>query len=70
MSEQPPTLTTDCVEPSGRMIEAGIKQLLEHPEDAEYVRELYAPEQPRRHAAMARLVTAIYEAMEAARAGR
>ena len=58
-----PEQTTD------RMIEAGIKQLIEHPEDAEYVRELYATEQPRRHAAMARLVMAIYEAMEAERAG-
>lgn len=56
--------------PSVRMVEAGIKQLLEHPEDAEYVSELYAPEQSRRHAAMARLVTAIFVAMEAERAGR
>jgi hypothetical protein len=56
--------------PTARMVEAGIKQLLEHPEDAEYVRELYAPEQDRRHAAMARLVTAIFVAMETERAGR
>jgi hypothetical protein len=54
-------------EPTKQMLEAGRVAYFEHPENHDYVRDLYSPQQDIRHAATLRLVTGGLKAMLSAK---